>query len=177
MPRLISPFPYLSPPFRTVDRVSHTSHVLTSVNAIKSITQTYYRYESTSSTMSEPRPYRSGSNSTCIDIDNDAGTFDGTSLTNTPTANTTDVGSGLGSNDSQEPLKPMEGVGRAVTNSAEPEHNGKRYLTEALAYEHLAYAWSPKKKWFLLTIVAICQTSKLCHEISLLGSTFSHFQA
>jgi hypothetical protein len=61
---------------------------------------------------------------------------------------------------SEEPLKPSEGLAQVETISQEPLHNGKRYLTEALAYDSLAYAWSDKKKWIMLTIVAICQTSK-----------------
>jgi hypothetical protein len=88
-----------------------------------------------------------------------------------PTATTTDLGSVPVDTTSGEPLQPLYGVDKAITQTAEPVHNGKRYLTEGLAYDHLAYAWSSRKKWFLLTIVAVCQTSKCtmavqCDEIA-----------
>ncbi|KAF2729030.1 MFS general substrate transporter [Polyplosphaeria fusca] len=35
----------------------------------------------------------------------------------------------------------------------------RRVLSETTDYEKTAYIWSPRKKWILLTIVAICQTS------------------
>jgi hypothetical protein len=37
--------------------------------------------------------------------------------------------------------------------------NGPLILTEANSIEHTAYTWSPKKKWAVLTVVALCQTS------------------
>ncbi|KAF2636849.1 MFS general substrate transporter [Massarina eburnea CBS 473.64] len=37
--------------------------------------------------------------------------------------------------------------------------DGKRVLTELSSFDQTAYAWSTKKKWMLLTVVAICQTS------------------
>ncbi|KAF2703015.1 MFS general substrate transporter [Pleomassaria siparia CBS 279.74] len=37
--------------------------------------------------------------------------------------------------------------------------NGKRVLRDEDAFEVTAYAWSIKKKWILLTVVALCQTS------------------
>lgn len=41
-------------------------------------------------------------------------------------------------------------------------HSGKRILTEEdeEGNKKLAYSWSSRKKWLLLTVVAICQTSK-----------------
>lgn len=82
------------------------------------------------------------------------------SLTNATTASTADLGTVPTVTSSNEPINEKGGVGKALTNTVEPVHNGKRYLTEAIVYEHLAYAWSTKKKWFLLTIVAVCQTSE-----------------
>jgi hypothetical protein len=37
--------------------------------------------------------------------------------------------------------------------------NAPLELTEANCIEYTAYAWSPKKKWAVLTVVALCQTS------------------
>lgn len=37
--------------------------------------------------------------------------------------------------------------------------NGPLILNEANAVEHTAYMFSPKKKWWILTVVALCQTS------------------
>jgi hypothetical protein len=37
--------------------------------------------------------------------------------------------------------------------------NAPLILTEANSIEHTAYVWSPKKKWAVLTVVALCQTS------------------
>jgi len=61
--------------------------------------------------------------------------------------------------ESQQPLRPIRDVDKANTHGDEPVHKGKRYLTEGIAHEHLAYAWPNKKKWFMLSIVAVCQTS------------------
>jgi hypothetical protein len=37
--------------------------------------------------------------------------------------------------------------------------NNPLVLDEANAIEHTAYRWSHKKKWAVLTVVALCQTS------------------
>ncbi|KAF1960751.1 MFS general substrate transporter [Byssothecium circinans] len=37
--------------------------------------------------------------------------------------------------------------------------HGKHVLTEVGSFDQTAYAWSQKKKWILLTVVALCQTS------------------
>ena len=53
-------------------------------------------------------------------------------------------------------------VGPVITNNGGDEPhivNGKRVLREEDAFEKTAYAWSLKKKWTLLTVVALCQTS------------------
>jgi hypothetical protein len=58
-------------------------------------------------------------------------------------------------------IEPLQKVGTAVTL-----HNGKRVLREEDAFEKLAYAWSDRKKWTLLTVVAICQTSESAFYLS-----------
>jgi MFS family permease len=53
------------------------------------------------------------------------------------------------------------------SNSSSPDRqqqepliiNGKRVLSEEDAFEHTAHAWSTRKKWICLSIVALCQTS------------------
>lgn len=37
--------------------------------------------------------------------------------------------------------------------------NGKNVIREEDAWERTAYAWGSKKKWWILTVVALCQTS------------------
>ncbi|KAJ4291887.1 hypothetical protein N0V90_009784 [Kalmusia sp. IMI 367209] len=37
--------------------------------------------------------------------------------------------------------------------------NGKRILTESDDFEKTAFAWSDRRKWTILTVVALCQTS------------------
>lgn len=39
------------------------------------------------------------------------------------------------------------------------ELHGVETLDEVNAYEHTAYAFSRKRKWWILTVVALCQTS------------------
>ncbi|KAF2242474.1 MFS general substrate transporter [Trematosphaeria pertusa] len=48
---------------------------------------------------------------------------------------------------------------RTVTTNEPVLVNGKRVLREEDAFEKTAYAWSTRKKWILLTVVALCQTS------------------
>lgn len=43
---------------------------------------------------------------------------------------------------------------------AEKEEEEKIILQEEDAPHALAYDWSSRKKWVLLTVVAVCQTSK-----------------
>ncbi|KAL5117706.1 hypothetical protein ACEQ8H_004454 [Pleosporales sp. CAS-2024a] len=51
-------------------------------------------------------------------------------------------------------------LGQTNTASTTPfDPNGPPKLTEANAIEHTAYAWSNTKKWAVLTVVALCQTS------------------
>jgi MFS family permease len=62
-----------------------------------------------------------------------------------------------------EPYKVEEvtdAVAPVRTNSDESNIvDGKRVLREQDAVECTAYAWSTRKKWILLTVVALCQTS------------------
>jgi hypothetical protein len=47
-----------------------------------------------------------------------------------------------------------------ITSSTKPVNpNGTLVLNEANSFEQTAYAWSTKKKWAVLTVVALCQTS------------------
>jgi hypothetical protein len=47
-----------------------------------------------------------------------------------------------------------------VTSSAAPaDQNATLILNEANAFEHTAYNFSNRKKWAVLTVVALCQTS------------------
>ncbi|KAF1994639.1 MFS general substrate transporter [Amniculicola lignicola CBS 123094] len=75
------------------------------------------------------------------------------------------------SSSSDSPSAPKKGpqdeitpVSQVSTNNVEERLggqvvNGKNVLAEEDAFEKTAYAWSVKKKWTLLTVVAICQTS------------------
>lgn len=49
----------------------------------------------------------------------------------------------------------------AINTSPRPSTapNAQVILNEANAYEHTAYNFSNKKKWAVLTVVALCQTS------------------
>ncbi|KAF2259707.1 MFS general substrate transporter [Lojkania enalia] len=66
---------------------------------------------------------------------------------------------------SDNSLKPNQGTEEIVpirTRDVTPTPslvNGKLVLTEGNSYEKTAYAWSIRKKWTLLTVVALCQTS------------------
>jgi hypothetical protein len=47
-----------------------------------------------------------------------------------------------------------------LTSATAPVNpNGPLILNEANSIEQTAYAWSNKKKWAVLTVVALCQTS------------------
>jgi MFS family permease len=65
----------------------------------------------------------------------------------------------------KKPQEFTEAVARARTESDNSAHHafvdGKRVLHEADpdAQPHTAYSWSTRKKWILLTVVALCQTS------------------
>lgn len=64
--------------------------------------------------------------------------------------------------DPNNDIQPVRTISHSTPpeNSIDPELvNGKRILREEDAFEKTAYAWSTRKKWILLTIVAICQTS------------------
>lgn len=45
------------------------------------------------------------------------------------------------------------------SSSASTTMPGSLILNEANAIEHTAYQWSSNKKWAVLTVVALCQTS------------------
>lgn len=47
----------------------------------------------------------------------------------------------------------------ASESSGAPTSGTRSVLTESNAFDNTAYAWSTKKKWTLLTVVALCQTS------------------
>ncbi|KAF2022022.1 MFS multidrug transporter [Aaosphaeria arxii CBS 175.79] len=54
----------------------------------------------------------------------------------------------------------QDAVSVAAVGSNEPlVVDGKVVLREEDAFDKTAYAWSPRRKWIMLTIVAICQTS------------------
>jgi hypothetical protein len=53
---------------------------------------------------------------------------------------------------------PSEGIQSVRTNETSLV-NGKRVLHEEDAFHKTAYAWSTKKKWAILSVVALCQTS------------------
>jgi hypothetical protein len=70
--------------------------------------------------------------------------------------------------DPSDDIQPVRTISHSLPprNSDDPEFvNGKRVLREEDAFEKTAYAWSPRKKWMLLTIVAICQTSMLVFPV------------
>lgn len=53
-----------------------------------------------------------------------------------------------------------EGIELFPTQSAPgADPNDPLILNEANAVEHTAYMFSTKKKWWILTVVALCQTS------------------
>ena len=55
-----------------------------------------------------------------------------------------------------------EGITLVPTYSQAPlvaDQNAPLVLNEANAIEHTAYMFSTKKKWWILTVVALCQTS------------------
>jgi hypothetical protein len=72
--------------------------------------------------------------------------------------------SGSPSAPKKSPQDEITPVSQVSTNNVEEKLsgqvvNGKNVLAEEDAFEKTAYAWSTKKKWTLLTVVAICQTS------------------
>jgi hypothetical protein len=52
-----------------------------------------------------------------------------------------------------------EGIEMVPTRSTQPEPTGPYMLDEVNTYERTGYAFSTKKKWWILTVVALCQTS------------------
>ena len=52
---------------------------------------------------------------------------------------------------------PSDGIQAVRTNS--DLVNGKRVLRQEDAFHKTAYSWSNKKKWAILSVVALCQTS------------------
>tara|TARA_R110002003_G_scaffold288_14_gene18448 strand:+ start:17351 stop:17605 length:255 start_codon:yes stop_codon:yes gene_type:complete len=56
--------------------------------------------------------------------------------------------------------KEARAVGRSPASSTAPvDPDAPLVLHEANALEHTAYNFSAKKKWAVLTVVALCQTS------------------
>lgn len=53
-----------------------------------------------------------------------------------------------------------KGIERISTSNLPPHlPNAPLILDEGNAVEHTAYVFSKKKKWWILTVVALCQTS------------------
>ena len=52
-----------------------------------------------------------------------------------------------------------EGIEMVHTRSSQNEIRGPHMLTEANCIEETGYMFSTKKKWWILTVVALCQTS------------------
>jgi hypothetical protein len=52
-----------------------------------------------------------------------------------------------------------ENIELRQTRSAQNELRGPHMLTEANCIEKTGYMFSTKKKWWILTVVALCQTS------------------
>lgn len=53
-----------------------------------------------------------------------------------------------------------EGIEMILTRSLPPsDQNAPLVLNEANAIEYTGYRFSTKKKWWILTVVALCQTS------------------
>jgi hypothetical protein len=53
------------------------------------------------------------------------------------------------------------------SSAAAAEHNASLILNEANAFEHTAYNFSNRKKWAVLTVVALCQTSMSKYKFKL----------
>ena len=49
--------------------------------------------------------------------------------------------------------------GTSPPRNSKVEFEGAEILDEINGYEYTAYNWSTKKKWWILTVVALCQTS------------------
>ncbi|KAF2659301.1 MFS general substrate transporter [Lophiostoma macrostomum CBS 122681] len=54
---------------------------------------------------------------------------------------------------------PSDGIRPVQTNDTTALVDGKRVLREEDVFHKTAYAWSTKKKWAILSVVALCQTS------------------
>jgi hypothetical protein len=71
--------------------------------------------------------------------------------------NGSDASSG-GSNGRKEETT-AENIELRRTRSPQHEMRGPHVLTEANSVEKTGYMFSTKKKWWILTVVALCQTS------------------
>jgi hypothetical protein len=54
-------------------------------------------------------------------------------------------------------MTPVDSSPRQLAAPVDP--NAPKILTEVNAFEYTAYAFSKRKKWAVLTVVALCQTS------------------
>ncbi|ORY08753.1 putative MFS multidrug transporter [Clohesyomyces aquaticus] len=73
---------------------------------------------------------------------------------------TSGSGTPSGPSVSKEAAAISESASNGSSNNNEPVYvNGKLVLQEEDAFEATGYAFSSKKKWWILTVVALCQTS------------------
>lgn len=56
-------------------------------------------------------------------------------------------------------LEAIQAVDSSLSSSETPDAEAELTLSEANAIEHTAYHFSNRKKWAVLTVVALCQTS------------------
>jgi hypothetical protein len=68
-----------------------------------------------------------------------------------------------------------EGIELVPTQSPQAETTGPLKLNEVNTYEKTGYAFSTKKKWWILSVVALCQTSM--SEWPLLSESYQNFMA
>jgi hypothetical protein len=73
-----------------------------------------------------------------------------------------DTSSQVNNKEAMDEIKPICTNETTRHPPAAPLVNGKLVLRVEDAWEKTAYAWSDKKKWALLSVVAICQTSMVC---------------
>lgn len=67
-----------------------------------------------------------------------------------------------GSGDKEARVSSFEAipaVRSSLSSSPTPNADGLLVLDEGNAYKHTAYNFSTRKKWAVLTVVALCQTS------------------
>jgi hypothetical protein len=56
-------------------------------------------------------------------------------------------------------LEAVQAVDSSLSSSPTPDADAPLTLSEANAIEYTAYHFSNRKKWAVLTVVALCQTS------------------